>query len=100
MGNTVTILLPHGEVDSAPIKLAPRPASLAGKRIGFINNELWRSMHIICDELAKALTGEYGAKSTETIYVHPVTATNPGEYQEKLGDFSRKVDVSISGLGN
>ena len=100
MGNTVTILLPHGEVESAPTALAPRPASLSGKRIGFINNELWRSMHIICDELAKVLTSECGAKSTETIYVHPVTATDPKGYQEKMEDFSRRVDFSISGLGN
>ncbi|MFC1926544.1 hypothetical protein ACFLWV_02200 [Chloroflexota bacterium] len=95
MGNNVTILLPHGEVASASIKLAPRPASLAGKMVGFINNELWRSMHIICDELAKVLTTEHGVKSTETIYVY-----NPKEYEERLKELSRSVDLVISGLGN
>ena len=49
----ITILLPHGEVDDERSRLAPRDGSLAGKKVGFLDNELWRSMHILTDELAK-----------------------------------------------
>lgn len=100
MGKTVTILLPHGEIGSPPTKLAPRSLSLAGRRIGFIDNELWRSMHILCDELAKVFTSEYGVEGTETIYVNPMSGSAPKDYQDKLEGLRRRVDVVVSGLGN
>ena len=100
MGNTVTILLPHGEIGSLSTKLAPRPLSLVGRRIGFIDNELWQSMHILCDELAKVFTSEYGVEGTETIYINPMAATVLKDYQDQMERFSRRVDAVVSGLGN
>ena len=96
----MTILLPHGEVDSRTSKLAPRPSSLAGVRVGFIDNVLWRSMHFACDELAKVLTSEYGVEGTETVYIPPDKGGNPKEYHEQLDNLRQRVEVVISGLGN
>lgn len=100
MSKMVTILLPHGEVKAGQMKLAPRLASLQGKRVGFLDNELWRSMHILVDELGKVLTGEYGVAGTETIYMNPLKGALPKKYQDQLRDLSRRVDAVVSGLGN
>ncbi len=100
MGKTITILLPHGELDGSRTQLAPRLPSLEGKRVGFLDNELWRSMHILCDEMGKVLTSEYGVVSTETIYMNPMNGRLPKKYQDDLKAFSDRVDAVISGLGN
>jgi hypothetical protein len=100
MGDRVTILLPRAEAKASASRLAPRPASLAGKRVGFIDNELWRSMHILVDELAQVFTQEYGVTGTETIFVHPGTGLLPKEYIDELAALGQRVDVVVSGLGN
>jgi hypothetical protein len=100
MGDRITILLPRAEAKASATRLAPRPASLAGKRVGFIDNQLWRSMHVLVDELGKVFTEEYGVTGTETIYVHPGTGLLPKEYIEELGRLADRVDVVVSGLGN
>jgi hypothetical protein len=100
MGDRVTILLPRAEVKASASRLAPRPASLAGKRVGFIDNELWRSMHILVNELAQVFTQEHGVTATETIFIHPGTGLLPKEYVDELAALSRRVDVVVSGLGN
>ncbi|MEE9285244.1 MAG: hypothetical protein V3V35_05890 [Dehalococcoidia bacterium] len=100
MGDTITILLPHGEIDGTRTRLAPRLPSLEGKRVGFLDNELWRSMHIMCDEMAKVLTSEYGVVATETIFMNPLKGSLPKKYQEQLSALSQRVDVVVSGLGN
>ena len=49
----ITILLPHGEVDGRGLAHAPRVRGLRGKRIGFLDNGLWRSMRILADEFGE-----------------------------------------------
>ncbi len=96
----VKVLLPVGEVEAGGAKLAPRLRSLEGKRIGFIDNEMWRSMHILVDDLAKVFTAEYGATGTETVFLGPAAEVNPKGYQAALGELAGKVDAVVSGLGN
>ena len=97
---TITILLPHGEVEGIPENLAPRLSTLEGKKVGLINNELWRSMHILQDELEKVLMGEYGVAGTESIYIGPGTGAMPQKYVDEIEGLTQKVDAVISGLGN
>lgn len=100
MKDLVTILLPHGEPDGVRTKLAPRLASLEGKRIGFLDNVLWRSMHTLVDELSKVLSSEYGVAATVTIYQDPSKGSLPKRYLEQLNDLSKRVDAVVAGLGN
>jgi len=100
MAGTITILLPQGEIDAQAVRIAPRLRSLEGKRVGFVNNELWRSMHILQDELEKVFTGEYGVVETETIYIGPGTGAMPQKYIDELRGLSERVDAVVSGLGN
>ncbi len=96
----IKIMLPHGEIEGELSDLAPRVASLEGKRIGFIDNDMWRSMHLLVDDLGKIFTSEYGAVGTETINLGPGIEGDPKKYQETLEEFTDKVDAVVSGLGN
>lgn len=96
----MAILLPRAEVQATASRLAPRPASLAGKRVGFVDNDLWRSMHILVDEMAKTFTAEYGVTGTETILIRHATGVVPKEFAAALGRLSSRVDIVVSGLGN
>lgn len=100
MVENVTILLPVGELEGPDAQLAARLESLEGKKLGFINNELWRSMHIVQDELIKVLTSEYGVVETESIYIGPGTGSMPQKYLDEIGGLTDKVDAVVSGLGN
>ncbi len=100
MPGTVTILLPHGEPPATRTRLAPRLASLDGKRVGFLDNELWRSMHILVDELTKVLTTEYGVAGAEVIYMNPLKGALPKKYQDQLRELRGRVGAVVAGLGN
>ena len=100
MAQQVTILLPHGEVEFGESRLAARPASLEGRKVGFLDNDMWRSMHILSDEMAKVLTSEYGVVEAEVIRLGPMQGGLPKEYQDRLEDFASRVDAVVSGLGN
>ena len=96
----ITILLPHGEDPRAEHPLAARPSSLRGRRVGFLDNELWRSMRILTDELSKVLTAEYGVSAVRVLRSGPAHGSDPSEYRERLEGWSHDVDAVISGLGN
>ena len=96
----ITILLPDGEVPATDHHLAQRPSSLRGLRVGFLDNELWRSMQILTDELSKVLTSEHGVASVEVLRSGPAHGSDPADYRERLESWSHDVDAVISGLGN
>lgn len=96
----ITILLPHGEVDSSHAVRAPRLASLRGKRVGFLDNGLWRSMRILGDELSKALTEIHGVAGTEVVDSGPMHGARPQDYRDRLQGLAAGVDAVVSGLGN
>ncbi len=96
----ITILLPDGEVPSTSHPLASRPSSLRGRRVGFLDNELWRSMQILTDELSKVLTAEHGVVAVDVLRSGPGHGSDPGDYRERLEKWSHGVDAVISGLGN
>ena len=96
----ITILLPHGEVDGSGVQRAPRLASLRGKRIGFLDNGLWRSMRILGDEMSKVLTETHGIAGSEVVDSGPMHGGHPQDYQERLQALAARVDAVVSGLGN
>lgn len=96
----ITILLPHGEVDGRNTAHAPRLRALRGKRIGFLDNGLWRSMRILSDEFAKALTETHGIAGSVVIDSGPKHGADPQDYQERLRGLASSVDAVVSGLGN
>jgi hypothetical protein len=96
----ITILLPHGEVDGSRARRAPRLASLRGKRIGFLDNGLWRSMRIFADEASKVLTQAHGVAGTQFADSGPMHGARPQEYEQRLQELAAGVDAVVSGLGN
>ena len=96
----IEILLPHGETEGEPSRLAPRADTLRGKRVGFIDNELWRSMHILVDEMSKLLEREHGVVGVEVLRSGPGHGSDPSKYRGQLEALSHRVDAVVSGLGN
>jgi len=96
----ITILLPHGEVGSSAAVRAPRLRSLRGKRIGFLDNGLWRSMKILGDEFARALAETHGIAGSEVLDSGPMHGARPQDYQDLLRGLAGRVDAVVSGLGN
>ena len=100
MSDRITILLPHGEPDESESKLAERLPDLHGKKVGFVDNELWRSMHILVDELGETLKRDHGVTETETIFLSPGAGALPKKYQDALEELATRVDAVVTGLGN
>ena len=96
----ITILLPHGEVDGRDLAHAPRLRALRGKRIGFLDNGLWRSMRILADELGKALTETHGIAGSVVVDSGPKHGADPKDYEQRLRGLADDVDAVVSGLGN
>ena len=71
------------------LRLAARPATMAGRRIGVVDNGLWRSMDLIVAELAPA-----------AVHVFDHLAPDFPAQQAALADFATDVDMVVSGLGN
>jgi hypothetical protein len=95
----ITILLPHGEVDAAAVR-APRLRSLRGKRIGFLDNGLWRSMRILADEFARALKESQGIAGSLVVDSGPKHGADPKDYEQRLRGLAAGADAVVSGLGN
>ncbi len=97
---TTTILLPTGEVNEAARPLAIRKSSLAGAVVGVIDNDMWRSMAIVADELSCLLVDRAGAAGVVLRTSGPMHGADPDQYQQEMEAFHAEVDAVISGLGN
>ncbi len=86
---SITILLPVDASPPAPLRLAARPATMAGRRIGVVDNGLWRSMDVVVAELAPSAVHRFDHLSPDF----------PAQ-QARLADFATDVDLVVSGLGN
>lgn len=98
----ITILLPHGESTAPDVRLAPRPVTVTGKRIGVVDNGLWQSMRVLTDELTGILQREYGTTvvGVDRIQTHYGRGADPKAFEAALSDLSKRVDLVITGLGN
>jgi hypothetical protein len=86
---TVTIVLPLDATATPSLQFAARPATMAGRRLGVVDNGLWRSMDVIIDALAPAAVHRFDHLAPDF----------PAQ-QAALADFATDVDLVVSGLGN
>jgi hypothetical protein len=89
-GRTIRIGLPVDAVAAPPLRLAARPATMAGRRLGVVDNGLWRSMDVVIDALACA----------GRVHRYDHLAPDFPAQQAALADFATDVDLVVSGLGN
>jgi hypothetical protein len=86
---TITVVLPLDAASAPPLRLAARPATMAGRRLGVVDNGLWRSMDLVIAELAPAAVHRFDHLAPDF----------PAQ-QAALADFASDVDMVVSGLGN
>lgn len=98
--DTTVILLPCGEVNEPTQPLAIRKDSLAGTVVGIIDNDMWRSMAIMADELSRQLVERAGVVEVVVRASGPMHGADPEQYQQEMEAFHAEVDAVISGLGN
>jgi hypothetical protein len=86
---TITVVLPLDAATPPLLRLAARPATMAGRRLGVVDNGLWRSMDVVIAELAPAAVHRFDHLAPDF----------PAQ-QAALADFATDVDMVVSGLGN
>ena len=92
----LTILDPTVEATTQTIAFAPRPDSLAGKRIGLIENTKFNSDRLLL-KIGEVLRAEYGAAETRLLHKH--NSSVPA-HEELIGDLTRTCDVMVAGIGD
>ncbi len=97
---SIVILSPCGEVTESVEPLAARRGSLAGAVVGIIDNDMWRSMAIMADELSRLLVDRVGAAEVVVTTAGPMHGADPERYHQEMEAFHAEVDAVISGLGN
>lgn len=96
MAGTIEVLLPIAEGEERErVRLAPRLESVAGKTIGFINND-WISLDITYDEFRRLLQGRWEARGVIEKRKPKSSPLSPAD----LDDLARRADAVITGLGN
>jgi hypothetical protein len=75
---------------------APRPASLAGKVIGILDNGKPKSA-VLLREVQELLRAEAGVKNF--VVVRKTSAYRPAP-EEQLDDLARQVDAVVAGIGD
>jgi hypothetical protein len=90
------ILDPTSEVTPQAIAYAPRPDSLAGKRVGLIENTKFNSDRLL-QKVGDLLKAEYGA--AETRMWRKKNSSVPA-HEEIIEELRRSCDVMVAGIGD
>jgi len=90
------ILDPTVEPRRQPLTFVARPDSLAGKRIGLVENTKYNSDKLLV-KIGDILVKEYGAASTKMWRKH--NAGVPA-HDEIIDEARRGVDVVVAGVGD
>jgi hypothetical protein len=90
------ILDPTSEVTAQAIAYAPRPDSLAGKRVGLIENTKFNSDRLL-QKVGDILKAEYGA--SETRMWRKKNSSVPA-HEEIIEELRRSCDVMVAGIGD
>jgi hypothetical protein len=90
------ILDPTSEVTAQAITYAPRPDSLAGKRVGLIENTKFNSDRLL-QKVGDILKAEYGAG--ETRMWRKKNSSVPA-HEEIIEELKRSCDVMVAGIGD
>ena len=95
MERRAAVLAPIPRPSDAKEALAPRLDTLAGKRIGLINNG-WRCMHIASEEIQRVLLSQYRASAIVEMNTTAIRPLNP----DQLSALAETVDGVVCGIGN
>ena len=93
---TIRVFDPTSRNAEQEIRLAPRPASLRGLRIGLVENTKYNSSTLLL-RIAAILEKEHGAKSH--ILRSKRSAGTPVD-DKTVQEFKSAVDVAIAGIGD
>jgi hypothetical protein len=93
---TLRVYDPSSRNTEQEIRLAPRPASLRGLRIGLVENTKYNSDTLLL-RIATILEREYGAQSH--LLRSKRTAGTPVD-EKTIEEFKTAVDVAIAGVGD
>ena len=93
---TIRVFDPTSRNPEQEIRLASRPASLRGLRIGLVENTKYNSSALLL-RIAAILKREYGVKSH--ILRSKRTAATPVD-EKTVEEFKTAVDVAIAGVGD
>jgi hypothetical protein len=94
MATMQTVMLPTGAPDTAVLSPAERPKSLAGLRIGLLDNGKEFS-DVVLEALAEALRRDYGATNIKFW-----RKGFPAKGAPFIAEMAAETDVAISGVGH
>ncbi|HZS34818.1 MAG TPA: hypothetical protein VFC42_15750 [Methylomirabilota bacterium] len=92
----IEILDPTVEIAARSIAFVPRPASLAGKRVGLIENTKFNSDRLL-QKIGDILQAEYGAAGTRMWRKR--NASVPA-HEEIVRELRESCDVMVAGIGD
>jgi hypothetical protein len=92
----IEILDPTVEVTAQPLKFVARPDSLAGKRIGLVENTKFNSDRLL-QKIGNILVAEYGAAEARMWRKH--NASVPA-HEEIVQELKASCDVMVAGIGD
>jgi hypothetical protein len=92
----LVLISPVNEASVAQSSLAPRLASLAGKRVGLLDNSKSRAGHML-DAVADILHRQYGF--TELVRRRKPSASKPAD-PRVIEDLANSCDLVLVGVGD
>ena len=92
----IEILDPTVEVEAQTLKFVPRPGSLAGKRIGLVENTKFNSDRLL-QKIGDILVAEHGAVEARMWRKH--NASVPA-HEEIIQELRATCDVMVAGIGD
>lgn len=93
---TIRMFDPTTEVKGRHINYVPRPKSLAGLRVGLVDNSKFNSDQLLA-RIAALLERDYGAKAH--VMRRKKSAGVP-PHQEIVDEFKANCDVVVAGVGD
>ena len=90
------LLDPTAEVAAQTIAYVDRPASLAGKRVGLIENTKFNSDKLLL-KIGEILKAEHGVAETRLFHKH--NASVPA-HEEIIQEVRKTCDVIVAGVGD
>ena len=92
----IELLDPTAEATAQGIAYVDRPASLAGKRVGLIDNTKFNSDRLL-EKIGAILKADYGAADVKMF--RKKNASVPA-HQEILEEAKKTCDVMVAGIGD
>jgi hypothetical protein len=92
----IEVLDPTVEVATQPVKFTARPDSLAGKRVGLVENTKFNSDRLL-RKIGDILVGEYGAADARMWRKR--NASVPA-HEEIVQEIRATCDVMVAGIGD